>query len=59
MGYVFCLQHVGSHYKEELRKMEELLDSRSNYKNYRDMLEKTVTPAVPYFGNIIPTLTKR
>lgn len=30
--------------------MTELLSSRNNYKNYREAIEKTATPAVPYFG---------
>lgn len=33
-----------------LRKLLIVMDSRANYSNYREVLKKTVAPAVPYLG---------
>ena len=35
--------------------MTELLSQRNNYKNYREAIEKTRIPAVPYFGKYTST----
>lgn len=35
---------------ERFKFMDNLLSSRNNYKNYRDVMEKTTIPAVPFVG---------
>ena len=44
-------------YLSSLQKMENLMDSRSNHKRYRDTLLSSQTPAVPYFGMYLKDLT--
>ena len=39
-----------------LKKMESLMDSKGNYKKYREALRTSPTPAVPYFGIILKDL---
>jgi hypothetical protein len=50
-------EHVSKAYKDELEDMVELLSSKNNYKNYREIIEKTTLPAVPYFGIFTRDLT--
>lgn len=40
-----------------LSKMESLMDSKGNYKKYRQTLRTSPTPAVPYFGIYLKDLT--
>lgn len=44
------MQEIPTVYMETLRKLLIVMDSRTNYSNYRDMLKNTMPPAVPYLG---------
>ena len=44
-------------YLSWMHKMENLMDSRSNHKKYRETLRTSPTPAVPYFGIYLKDLT--
>lgn len=48
--FICYLQEIPTIYMEYLRKLLIVMDSRTNYSNYRDMLKNTVAPAVPYLG---------
>ncbi|XP_065070350.1 uncharacterized protein LOC135695275 isoform X1 [Rhopilema esculentum] len=41
----------------QLNKMENLMDTKSNHKKYREALRTSPTPAVPYFGLYLKDLT--
>eukprot|EP00111_Clytia_hemisphaerica_P006364 TCONS_00018439-protein len=48
---------VEPEYLSWMHKMENLMDSRSNHKKYRETLRSSQTPAIPYFGIYLKDLT--
>lgn len=51
------LQYIPKVQTERFKYMENLLSSKNNYKNYRDVLEKTTVPAVPFVGELLCHIT--
>ena len=52
----FSFQHVNKSFKDQLAYLKELFHYRNNFKPYRELVEKTQTPAVPYLGIMFITL---
>ncbi|XP_015750636.1 PREDICTED: ras guanine nucleotide exchange factor J-like [Acropora digitifera] len=48
---------VPKEYLEQYAKMEILMDTKDNYKRYRQALATSPTPSVPYFGIYMKDLT--
>jgi hypothetical protein len=48
---------VSKVHMEMFKQMDTILESKSNYKNYRDKLSITPVPAVPYIGVFLKDLT--
>lgn len=48
---------VPKEYLEQYAKMEILMDTKGNYKRYRQALAASPTPSVPYFGIYMKDLT--
>jgi len=42
--------HVSSSTKETLQSLNELMDPKHNFRNYREALKKSTKPCLPYFG---------
>jgi len=43
--------------KDAFRSLNSFVDSVQNYKNYREVLRKSVLPCLPYFGIFLRDLT--
>ena len=51
------IQVVAHTSRETFRSLNSVVDSLQNYKNYRDLLRRSVLPCLPYFGIFLRDLT--
>ncbi len=49
----FAFQNLSEKYKESMERLEQMMENKHNFKNYRDRLAKIKTngePTLPYLG---------